>query len=127
MNELMNGVEILSSLEVVIETAFSTFGFMIAFFGCLTFSLVSGFFTGRSINAVRFGLWIGLIVGVIFGLFFGFVTGSIFSEPVAYETHYKVTIDDSVSINEFLDSYEIVDIEDKIYTVRAKTDSALAS
>ena len=31
---------------------------------------------------------------------------------------YKVTIDDSVSMNEFLDKYEILDQEGKIYTVK---------
>ena len=33
---------------------------------------------------------------------------------------YKVTIDDSVSMNEFLDKYEILDQEGKIYTVRER-------
>ena len=33
---------------------------------------------------------------------------------------YKVTIDDSVSMNEFLDKYEILDQEGKIYTVKEK-------
>lgn len=34
---------------------------------------------------------------------------------------YKVTIEDSVSINEFLDKYEILDQEGKIYTIKEKT------
>ena len=33
---------------------------------------------------------------------------------------YKVTIDDSVSMNEFLDKYEIIGQEGKIYTVKEK-------
>ena len=33
---------------------------------------------------------------------------------------YKVTIDDSVSMNEFLNKYEILDQEGKIYTVKEK-------
>jgi hypothetical protein len=33
---------------------------------------------------------------------------------------YKVAIDDSVSINEFLDKYEIIGQEGKIYTVKEK-------
>ena len=33
---------------------------------------------------------------------------------------YKVTIDDSVSMNEFLDKYEILGQEGKIYTVKEK-------
>ena len=35
-----------------------------------------------------------------------------------YETHYQVTVDDSVSINEFQNKYEIIEVEGKIYTVR---------
>ena len=37
-----------------------------------------------------------------------------------YATEYKVTIDDSVSMNEFMDKYEIINQEGKIYTVREK-------
>lgn len=33
---------------------------------------------------------------------------------------YKVTVDDSVSINEFLNKYEILDKEGKIYTVKER-------
>lgn len=33
---------------------------------------------------------------------------------------YKVTIDDSVSMNEFQEKYEIVKIEGKIYTIKEK-------
>ena len=36
------------------------------------------------------------------------------------DTTYKVTIDDSVSMNEFLDKYEIIDQEGKIYTVKER-------
>lgn len=35
-----------------------------------------------------------------------------------YETRYQVTVDDSVSMNEFQDKYEIIEIEGKIYTVK---------
>ena len=34
---------------------------------------------------------------------------------------YKATIGDSVSMNEFLDRYEILDQEGKIYTIKEKT------
>ena len=35
-----------------------------------------------------------------------------------YEIHYQVTVDNSVSMNEFQDKYEIIEVEGKIYTVR---------
>lgn len=37
-----------------------------------------------------------------------------------YETRYQVTIDDSVSMNEFQSKYEIIEIEGKIYTIRER-------
>lgn len=37
-----------------------------------------------------------------------------------YETHYQVTVDDSVSMNEFQNKYEIIEVEGKIYTVRER-------
>ena len=35
-----------------------------------------------------------------------------------YEIHYQVTVDDSVSMNEFQSKYEIIEVEGKIYTVK---------
>lgn len=35
-----------------------------------------------------------------------------------YETQYQVTVDDSVSMNEFQNKYEIIKVEGKIYTVK---------
>lgn len=37
-----------------------------------------------------------------------------------YETHYQVTVDNSVSMNEFQNKYEIIEVEGKIYTVRER-------
>lgn len=43
----------------------------------------------------------------------------ILTEPTGvYE--YQVTIDDSVSMTEFLEKYEIIEINGKIYTIREK-------
>ena len=39
-----------------------------------------------------------------------------------YETRYQVTINDSVSMNEFQNKYEIIEVEGKIYTVRERAD-----
>lgn len=37
-----------------------------------------------------------------------------------YETQYQVTIDETVSMSEFLDKYEIIDSNGDIYTIRIK-------
>ena len=46
--------------------------------------------------------------------------GGTYSETDINHIEYKVTIDDSVSMNEFLDKYEIIDQEGKIYTVKER-------
>lgn len=37
-----------------------------------------------------------------------------------YETRYQVTVDNSVSMNEFQNKYEVIGVEGKIYTVRER-------
>ena len=62
-----------------------------------------------------------LALTVAFG-FFGCL-GALMSEhetDTVDHIEYKVTIDDSVSMNEFLDKYEILDQEGKIYTVKER-------
>ena len=39
-----------------------------------------------------------------------------------YETHYQVTVDNSVSMNKFQNKYEIIEVEGKIYTVRERVE-----
>lgn len=46
--------------------------------------------------------------------------GGTYSKTDISYIKYKVTIDDSVSMNEFLDKYEILDQEGKIYTVKER-------
>lgn len=59
-------------------------------------------------------------VGILFGLVFGFTGGVMFETPTKYETHYEVIIDDSASMTDFLDKYEIIDTKGKIFTVRER-------
>lgn len=61
----------------------------------------------------------GLICGVIFGALFGVLLARD-ADSTEYETHYKVTISEEVKMTEFLERYEIVAQEGKIYTVRER-------
>lgn len=64
---------------------------------------------------------VGAIIGIIFGVIIGAVwVSSIDGIPIVYETHYKVTISDEVKMNDFLEKYEIIDQEGKIYVVRER-------
>lgn len=103
----MNGVEILAASEVACEFGWSWGLFLILIFLVIAFAIGAFLMNeyGGSITIIIFGLIIASIV-------------SCKGKPIAYETQYKVTIDDSVKINEFNEKYEIVDQDGKIYIVR---------
>ena len=116
----MIGVEILNETQVVAESAFNWTAFWI------TGSIIFGIFIiiGIVLSIIEgpdLGGWIAVIcAGIVLGLLFGFIWGMWYETPTKYETHYQVIIDDSVSMNDFLDKYEIIDTEGKILTVRER-------
>ena len=118
----MTGVEILNVTEhAIMEHAWSwsvCFGLFIGLFGLC---MLVGFILGCKDHDIDTGIKAGLIAGLIFAFLGSPILTAIFSKKeVGKEYHYKVTIDDSVSMNEFLDKYEIIDQEGKIYTVKEK-------
>lgn len=115
----MTGVEILAMEEVVTEFSFCWLAFWIAFGVTLMLCVGSGILFSNSTND-----WSYLVLLVLAGLFMGalFATlfGTLFETPIEYETQYKVIVSDGVPMNDFLDKYEIIDQEGKIYTVRER-------
>lgn len=115
----MSGVEILSIIEEPICQFNGT-----AFWIGLSIIFAIGFIWGigviikdddYSTGAISF------VLGIILGLIFGFQCGVLFdTETGEVDTTYKVTISDEVPLNEFMEKYEIIDQEDKIYTVRER-------
>ena len=103
----MTGIEILATQEVITEFAFNWDAFWI------TFSVISGMFAllGIYISSTSYK-WSNpcfcIIVGSIMGLFIGCIVGDKMLCTPTYETQYKVTISDEVSMNEFLEKYEII-------------------
>ena len=91
--------------------------------------------------AFLIGVIITAIVGVVFelyvcdntGIFIAFllsflsvVVGTGVDAATAQPTgeyEYKVTISDKVSMNDFLEKYEIIDQEGKIFTVKERDDT----
>lgn len=117
----MAGVEILASSEVLVSSEFHVASFVFGWLsfliiGCLT-GLIAAFITS-DIECILNSTFLAFLPGILFGMVFG----SINAEPKEYETHYKVLISDEVSMNEFLEEYEIIDQEGKIYTVKERTD-----
>lgn len=114
----MTGVDILATQEVAVEFVFNWTAFWIT----VVIVTFAGLITGI-VCCVRDGYnwsFIPAIVGlfVVFGGMFGCLMGTGLKKPVVYETRYKVTISEDVSMTDFLEKYEIVSTEGKIYTVR---------
>ena len=116
----MTGVEILAVKEVVAASAFCWPAFWVTLGVFLIGLTVLGLYLSH-VEYLGTGIIIFcIIMGLIGGAIIGGMGGWLLAEPTEYETEYKVTIDDAVSMNEFLERYEIIDQEGKIYTVREK-------
>lgn len=115
----MAGVEILAMEEVVTKTAFNWGMFGIVGGAILGAALFVGLLicccSGWGFDGGLFTLF--CILGAAIGTIFGLAAGNGNRTPIKTETHYKVVISDEVSMNEFLERYEIVDQDGKIYTV----------
>ena len=110
----MTGVEILTS-ETIYNTILPEW--------CLVFGLM-GAFIGLYCTVALFmdcydvAPWISLVVSIAFAVVA--IVSAVPNKNSISHIEYKVTIDDSVSMNEFLYKYEILDQEGKIYTVKEK-------
>jgi hypothetical protein len=118
---MMPGIEILSTTEVAIEY---TYNYWLAGIIYL-FLVISCTILGAVVYYTNHSTWlegacIGILISGLLGLFLFAAVCIVSAEPSVYETQYKVTINESVSMVEFLDKYEIIDQEGKIYTVREK-------
>ena len=117
----MDGVNILNEIEVITKTVFSwesflwgaLIGAVVGLILAIVFGLSEGdrfaFFTGLSVYCTIIGLFCGLMGGFVLK-----------PEPIEYETHYEVSINEDVSMQEFMDKYEIIETRGSIYTVREK-------
>ena len=115
----MSGVEILSIIEEPIYQ-FNGNAFCIGLSIIFTIGLICGIGIIVKDNYYSVGA-VSIILGIIFGIIFGIQLGIIFeTETGEVDTTYKVTISEEVSLNDFMEKYEIIDQEGKIYTVRER-------
>lgn len=110
----MNGVEILSSETIyntILPECWLAIGLGLGFISIVlaVWCFISGQMECASICVIA------VICSVIVGSL-----GGTYSKTDINHIKYKVTIDDSVSMNEFLDKYEILDQEGKIYTAKER-------
>lgn len=112
----MVGIEILNSFEVPIGYAFNWTAAGIVF-GIFLILGIWGF------GPFRYRHWEILIVSTIFGILLAILGGSSFQIPNEFETHYEVLLSDKITLTEFLEDYEIVGQEGRIYTIRETTEA----
>lgn len=106
----MEGIEILSIGEIGISPVFNWTAAIIC--GIL-FGLIPSFLAGISENSV--GLF--FVMFILCTLFFGALCGVGIEKYADTVPTYKVTISDTVSLNEFYDRYEILEQDGKIFTI----------
>lgn len=120
----MDGVTILNEIEVI-QIVNDTFNYTaggIALIVTILICAIVGFFIGR-LDCSEFECTIiGGLVGLVFGIFVMVAFGSAFSYPPETETtmQYEVILDDSVSMNEFCEHYNVVEQRGDIFVVEEK-------
>ena len=119
----MQGVEILTSAQIVTETVFNwdTFWNVISILSILGLylSVVITFENDLKWYAIPVILFVFIVAFSIIGG----VAGDVNRKPSAYETQYKVTISDEVSMTEFIEHYEVIEQDGKIFTIREKNNN----
>ena len=112
----MTGIEILNSFQVPIGYDFNwvTAGIVFSFFLMLG---VWGF------EPCQKRWWGILICCLLVGTFYAIVFGVALQTPNEFKTHYEVLLSDEIPLTEFLEDYEIVEQEGKIYTIRERTET----
>jgi hypothetical protein len=115
----MDGIEILSVIEEPV-LLFNEGAFGSTFFITVVISLFIAVYLSITENE-WFYFPLFSIIGVLAGVLLGLIAGGLFVQKTdEVEITYKVTISEEVSLNDFMEKYEIIDQEDKIYTIREK-------
>jgi hypothetical protein len=110
----MNGVTILNSYEYLINMS----NIVVSMFLCMGFIAAS---IVLFITLLKQGFKDSWIESALLIICVGLaITCGRLAPETKYETLYQVTVDDSVSMNEFQNKYEIIKVEGKIYTVKER-------
>lgn len=110
MNELMEGVRVLSENVITYNNTF--FMFVFSLFTIVTFTAGILCFTEEKEI-------LGGIALIMLGIFFGI--GIIITDwETTTQTQYKVTISDTVNFKEFTQKYEVISVDGEIYAVIEK-------
>lgn len=109
---MIKGINILAQTEIMSAPNWCIVLFFIALILLLIFWVVALLTEFKMFSII--GFFSGLLL-----LLFVSLCVTIIKEPTGkYE--YKVTIDDSVSMNEFYEKYKVIDTEGQIWTIMEK-------
>ena len=109
----MTGVEILSIGEI---GAGSAFNWVMAILTGGFVGLAIGFIGTMAEDSIRSGAILFIITFIITGTIVGFSD----AKPTHYVPTYKVVISDEVSMDDFMEKYEILEQDGRIYTVKER-------
>lgn len=115
----MNGVEVVSQ-EIVYKTTTSLLPFFIAI---VVFAVIGFIEWGRKTGGfnVVAGM-VGAYLGTVIGLFIGALISGVIVQPTNEIDYikYTVIVNDSVLMDEFMDKYQVLEQEGRVYTVIEK-------
>ena len=115
---MIEGVEVLSAYDTYI----SEFNLLSAFYGFIIVGTIGSIIYAANLDKINNETEnIYKVSSIILSsLFAGVLVGRFIFPSKTMIQEYKVTVSDDVSLNEFIEKYEIIDIEGKIYTIREK-------
>lgn len=114
----MNGVTVLNTEVITHVTGEIAFGFFICIVACVGAVAV---IAEMKMDHDIFDFWLWAMHIILIGLLvFAFILGVVLIADgfACDETTYEVTIDDNVSMTEFMSTYEIVEQRGDIYVVK---------
>ena len=114
MNELMNGVQVLSERTVNIN---NNYGELVFLYGILMIVSIY-FFAGLLVKNKYIPAIIFCIIAISCGIA-TFASIDMYNNS-SYYKQYKVIINDNITYKEFTDKFDVISQEGKIYTVKLK-------
>jgi hypothetical protein len=112
----MQGVTILNEFSSIVDRHWTTstmIGFIITILiVCFCNVLALSYFGDLGYTVI-------ILIVVVFSIF-GINSIIYFTTEPVYETHYQVIVDDSTSVVDFLNRYEVLDQQGKIFIVKEK-------
>ena len=115
----MVGVNYLASNQVVTEWTVNMTVFWIILAIIFIIFLIAGIIVAiQEDNIIPCIVFVA--IGVFIGAFLGVFGAELTRAPAQHEIHHQVTITDDANIQEFLDKYEVVEQNGKIFTIREK-------